>query len=219
MNSALIVHFAAALFAIMNPVGCLPLFVSATKSEQAGVRRYVAVFLTLFITAMLLLFYWSGQAVLNFFGVPLSSFQIAGGLILLLNGISMVSGDDHSKITAMATKVATRSDLETAESDFRNLLIPLGMPIFVGPGSISTVILFSGKAETLQDNLGMSLVIVGIALVTLLTLLLSKPVTRILGDMGLDIAARLMGLILAAMGVNFVIEGIATVTGADWSLH
>jgi len=216
MDTALIIHFATALFAILNPLGNLPLYVSATHGERPEVRRYIALFLVAFVLAMLLLFYWSGQGILDFFGVPLPAFQIAGGLILLLNGLAMVRGDEGSKVAAMADKVAERGDLAEAESAFKRLLIPLGIPVMVGPGSLSTVILFSGRAHGFADDLGMSVVIAGMALLTLILLVLSQPLTRFLGEMGLDIAARLMGLILASMGVTFMLEGINAITHAGW---
>jgi MarC family membrane protein len=212
MEPSPIIHFTAALFAVMNPLGNLPLYISATTGERSGVQRYVALFLALFVALMLLGFLWSGNALLEFFGISLPAFRIAGGIILLLNGIAMVAGHEGKKIEALAGKISERSDLVEAENQFRIILIPIGIPIFVGPGSISTVILFSGQAGTIADRLGMSAVIVGMALFILLLLLASKRIGRLLGTMGLDIAARLMGLILAAMGIQFMLAGLADVT-------
>jgi len=212
MDTGLIIHFAAALFAVMNPLGTLPLYISATSGERSGVQRFVAVFLAVFIAAMLLVFFWFGNSLLHFFGISLASFRIAGGIILLLGGINMVGGHEGKKIEALADKIAGRSDLAEAENQFKKILIPIGIPIFVGPGSISTAILFSGQAHSTADHLGMSVVILAMALAVLVLLLVSKPVERLLGSMGLDIAARLMGLILAAMGIQFMLAGLAEVT-------
>lgn len=212
MDASPIIHFAAALFAVMNPLGNLPLYISATKGERSGVQRFVALFLALFIIVMLLTFFWTGNTILHFFGISLSSFRIAGGIILLLNGIGMVAGHEGKKIEAMAAKIAEKNDLIEAEHQFQSILIPIGIPIFVGPGSISTVILFSGQASSLGDRLGMSAVVVGMAALVLVLLLSSKPIGALLGNMGLDIAARLMGLILAAMGIQFMLAGLADVT-------
>jgi multiple antibiotic resistance protein len=212
MDTSLIVHFAAALFAVMNPLGNLPLYISATSDERSGVQRFVAVFLAIFIAAMLLVFFWFGNSLLHFFGISISSFRIAGGIILLLSGISMVGGHEGKRIEALADKIAGQSDLAEAENQFKRILIPIGIPIFVGPGSISTAILFAGKAGSTSDRLGMSMVIAGMAVLALLLLWLSKPIGRLLGSMGLDIAARLMGLILAAMGIQFMLAGLAEVT-------
>lgn len=212
METSPIIHFVAALFAVMNPLGNLPLYISATTAERSGVQRYVALFLAFFIALMLLTFFWSGSALLHFFGISLPAFRIAGGIILLLNGIAMVAGHEGKKIEALADRISAKSDLVEAENQFRDILIPIGIPIFVGPGSISTVILFSGQAGSMGDRLGMSAVILAMALLVLALLLASKPIGKLLGNMGLDIAARLMGLILAAMGVQFMLAGLADVT-------
>jgi len=212
MDAGYIIHFAAALFAVMNPLGNLPLYISATSDERSGVQHYVAGFLSLFIAVVLLGFFWSGSALLHFFGVSLAAFRIAGGIILLRSGISMVAGHEGKNVEALADKISARGDLAEAESQFRRILIPIGIPIFVGPGSISTVILFNSQTTSLDTRIGMSAVIIGLSLVVLLLLMLSRPISRLLGSMGLDITARLMGLILAAMGIQFMLAGLAEVT-------
>jgi len=212
MDTGQIIHFAAALFAVMNPLGNLPLYISATSEERPGVQRFVAAFLALFIATLLLVFFWSGHSLLHFFGVSLAAFRIAGGIILLRSGISMVAGHEGKNVEALADKLSAKGDLVEAENQFRRILIPIGIPIFVGPGSISTVILFSEQAGDTGNRVGMSLIIVGLAVLVYVLLQLSKSIGRILGTMGLDIAARLMGLILAAMGIQFMLAGLAEVT-------
>ena len=212
MDNSIIIHFAAALFAIMNPLGNLPLFISATSGEKSRVRNLVALFLSLFVAVMLLVFFWTGTGILEFFGISLSSFRIAGGIILLLNGIHMVSGEAGKAVDNVADKMAAQSDVAEAEMQFKKILIPIGIPIFVGPGTISTVILFSGQVQSIGDKVGMSVTIVSMALLLFVLLLTSKAIGRVLGDMGLDIAARLMGLVLAAMGIQFILAGLAAVT-------
>ncbi|MGE9269557.1 MAG: MarC family protein [Verrucomicrobiales bacterium] len=212
MDLTLITHFAGALFAIMNPLGNLPVYINATSDERLGTQRYLALFLSLFIAIALLVFFWSGNSMLQFFGVSLPAFRIAGGILLLLTGIGMVRGHEGKRVEQMADKVTDVSDLEAAEHRFRSLLIPVGVPLFVGPGSISTVILFAGQASNPGERLGMSGVILGMTLVTFLLLLVSERIGKLLGAMGLDIAARLMGMILAAIGVQFMLAGFGEVT-------
>jgi MarC family membrane protein len=211
MDATLLIHFAAALFAILDPVGNLPVFISATSYERVGAQRYIALFLALFVGGTLMLFFWSGSAILRFFGVSLPSFQIAGGILLLLSGIAMVQGQGERQTERLVDKLSSESDLEAAGHRFRNLLIPVGIPLFVGPGSISTVILFGEQAGTVADKTGMALVILAITVVVYVVLLLGQPLGRLLGSMGLDITTRLMGLILAAIGVQFVLTGLM-----DW---
>ena len=212
MDLTLITHFAGALFAIMNPLGNLPVYINASAGERLGAQRYLALFLSVFIAVALLVFFWSGSGLLHFFGVSLPAFRIAGGILLLLTGIGMVRGQDGKRVEQLADKVTEESDLEAAEHRFRNLLIPVGVPLFVGPGSISTVILFAGQASNPTERLGMSAVILGMCLLTFLLLLASERIGKLLGPMGLEIAARLMGLILAAIGVQFMLAGLGDVT-------
>lgn len=212
MDKTLIAHFAAALFAIMNPLGNLPIYINATSDERLGAQRYLALFLSAFIAAFLCLFFWTGSGLLDFFGVSLPAFRIAGGILLLLTGIGMVRGHESKNVEQIADKVGDESNLEAAEHRFRSLLIPLGVPLFVGPGSISTVILFAGKAYNIGDRLALTGVILAIAAVTFVLLLVSDRVGKYLGPMGLDIAARILGLILAAIGVQFMLAGLEAVT-------
>lgn len=208
VDDKLLIHFAAALFAIMNPLGNLPVYISSTTGARPGERRWVAILLSAFILGMLTMFFWAGEGILGFFGVSLSSFRIAGGILLLLSGIGMVRGKESKKVEEMAEKVEGGSDFRDAEGLLQRILIPVGIPLFVGPGSISTVILFAGKADSWTQRMGMNGVILGMSIVVLLLLLVSARVGRLLGPMGLDIAARLMGLILAAIGVQFMLEGL-----------
>ncbi|MGJ8632958.1 MAG: MarC family protein [Luteolibacter sp.] len=210
MDKILLIHFAAALFAIMNPLGNLPVYISSTAEAHGGERRWVALLLTGFILVMLIVFFWAGESILNFFGVRLSSFRIAGGILLLLSGIGMVRGHAKKNVEELASRVEGTSDLRAAEGLLQKILIPVGIPLFVGPGSISTVILFAGKADTWAERLWMSSVLVGMCLVIYLLLMISERIGRVLGPMGLDIAARMMGLVLAAIGVQFMLEGLGT---------
>mgnify|MGYP005988742141 CR=1 FL=1 len=212
MDYALLIHFFAALFAIMNPLGNLPVYISATAGERIGTQRFLALFLSGFVAIFLIVFLWSGSSVLHFFGVSLPAFRIAGGILLLLTGIGMVRGQNAHQVAKMADRVGDESDLQAAEHRFRTLLIPVGVPLFVGPGSISTVILFYGQADGLMTRLGLSVVVILVSLATLGLLLLSERIGRVLGPMGLDIAARILGLILTAIGIQFMLSGLEEVT-------
>jgi multiple antibiotic resistance protein len=212
MDQTLLLHFAAALFAIMNPLGNLPVYINATVGEDPKAQRYVALFMAVFIAAMLSVFFWFGSGILHFFGVSLPTFRIAGGILLLMSGIGMVGGREGKQVDQLADKVGEQSARQEAEHRFRNLLIPVGVPLFVGPGSISTVILFAGQADTWVTRLPLSLVVPAMAAVVFLFLLMSERVGKLLGPMGLDIATRLMGLILAAIGVQFILSGLGAVT-------
>jgi multiple antibiotic resistance protein len=208
---SLISNFAAALFAIINPFGNLPIFISYTVGEQRAVQRWLALFITFTILVFLIVFLVSGTAILKFFGISLAAFQIAGGILLLLTGIDMVRGQHNEELRQLAAK-ANMNAFQEAELMYRKILIPLGIPLFVGPGSISTAILYANKAKNNETFLGLIVVIVGICALVLVILLLGHAIAKLLGQTGLDIATRLMGLLLAAIGVQFILSGLSDAT-------
>jgi MarC family membrane protein len=211
MDLTLMVNFGAALFAVVNPLGNLPVFVSFTANDSKRVQSYLALFFAVWIAAMLLVFLFTGQDVLRFFGIGLPAFRIAGGILLLLTGLSMVRGQAAEKVENIAAQQDSTA-LQLAERRFRDVLIPLGVPMFVGPGSITTVILYAGKAGGRSDTLGLAGVVLTLAAGTGVVLLAGRWVHKALGDTGLDIATRILGLFLGAMGVQFMIDGVASIT-------
>lgn len=204
-------NFGAALFAVVNPLGNLPVFVSFTAKDERRVQAFLALFFAIWIAGGLLLFMFTGQDILEFFGIGLPAFRIAGGILLFLTGLSMIRGEGTNAAAGPADQ-DEGSSIEKAERRFRDVLIPLGVPIFVGPGSITTVILYSGKAKGEAQTLGLAAVVLMIAVVSGLVLSTASWVRKAMGDTGLDIATRILGLFLAAMGVQFVLDGLASVT-------
>ena len=211
MDKTLIFNFAAAMLSIVNPFGNLPLFISYTAGERKQVRNWLAVFIAVTVLVLLTIFLILGTELLNFFGITIPAFQISGGILLLLTGIGMV----HGKRTTHSPKLPDkfyRNDLKEAESIYSKILIPLGIPLFVGPGAISTVILYSSRVHNQSTLIGEIVVLAGISLVVLLILLSADRIQRLLGEMGIEIATRLLGLILAAIGVQFILNGLANAT-------
>lgn len=211
MDWSLIGNFATALIAIVNPLGNLPVFVSYTAGDRRHVRQFLAVFVAATVLVFLLLFLVAGQAILGFFGITLASFRIAGGILLLLTGIGMIRGHDTKNIEAVVAK-AEVDDLTVAETRYRKIIVPLGIPLFVGPGSISTVILYANQAKTNTTLLGLAGTIVCVSLFVLVCLLASEWIKGLIGEVGLDIATRILGLLLAAIGVQFILGGLAEAT-------
>lgn len=211
MDTTLLVSFGAALFAVVNPLGNLPIFVSFTSNDDKKVQSFLALFFGVWIAVMLLLFLFTGEDILEFFGITLPAFRIAGGILLLLTGLSMIRGQVDEKVHA-ALSDAESKPFQEAERRFRDVLIPLGVPVFIGPGSITTAILYADKASTKAQTLGLAVVILIMAAGTGVVLLVARWAHRALGNTGLDIATRILGLFLAAMGVQFMIDGLAGVT-------
>jgi multiple antibiotic resistance protein len=211
MDKTLIFNFAAAMLSVVNPFGNLPLFISYTAGERKRVRNWLAVFIASTVFGLLTLFLVFGTELLNFFGITIPAFQISGGILLLLTGIRMVHGKKSLHNPELADKLF-RDDLKEAESVFSKILVPLGIPLFVGPGAISTAILYSSRDRNQATLLGEIAVLMGISFVVLLTLLIADRIQNLLGTIGIEIATRLLGLILAAIGVQFILNGLASAT-------
>jgi MarC family membrane protein len=205
--------FAATLFALLNPFGMLPVFIGYTGGKRIRVQRWVALFVSITVLGLMLLFLFAGTALLNFFGITLDAFRIAGGILLLLIGLKTIARDIATKAKDLTVESEV-GELIEAESVYRQIVVPFAIPLLVGPGSIANLILYAGEARQAQDAKlfwGLVAVTVGVSFLTLLILLSGRFLRRLLGDVGLSIATRILGLLVASIGVQFVIEGLSNV--------
>jgi multiple antibiotic resistance protein len=206
------VNFFVALFALLDPIGNVPLFAASTVGASNRERAQIAVYISLFAAGFLIFFYFSGLSLLAFFGISMPAFRIAGGVILFILGLKMVNDD----FTASFAQVGgDPSDERTyVRRHIERLIVPFAMPLLIGPGAISTVIIYASQAkeyglEGAAIGLG---VIAAVALATLVSFLLTPIIGRLLGKIGLSIIVRVLGLILCAMAVQFVLIGMADAT-------
>lgn len=180
-----------ALFVIMDPIGLVPVFVGLTKGMELDRRKRALQVVTTTGSILLFLFALVGRQILQLFGITLSSFMIAGGLLLVILSLqSLLHG--------------TWVDAGTSEDDIG--VVPLTFPLLVGPGAITLVML------TLETS-GYVVAILSIVIVMFLTWLIFRSIDRIhslLGKVGSAVVARLMAVFIAAMGVQFVISGLQT---------
>ena len=202
--------FAATLFALLNPLGMLPVFIGYTAGMRVGVQRWLAIFVSITVLGLMLVFLFAGTALLNFFGITLDAFRIAGGILLLLIGIRTVAQDpvNKAKDLMVASEVGV---LREAESVYGQIVVPLAMPLLVGPGVIANLILYAGEARSATVFWGLVGVAVGVSFLTLVILLSGGFLRGLLGDVGLSIATRILGLLVASIGVQFVIVGLTNV--------
>jgi MarC family membrane protein len=205
--------FAATLFALLNPFGMLPVFIGYTADRSISVQRWLALFISITVMGLMLLFLLAGTALLNFFGITIDAFRVAGGILLLLIGIRTVAHDpaSKSKDLVVASEVGA---LGEAESVYGQIVVPFAMPLLVGPGVIANLILYAGVAwerKSAKLAWGLVAVTVGISFLTLVILLSGGFLRRLLGDVGLSIATRVLGLLVASIGVEFVIAGLTNV--------
>lgn len=212
------VNFFVALFALIDPIGNVPLFAAATATDKARDRRIVAVYIALFVVGFLTFFYFTGLSLLEFFGISLAAFRIAGGVILFLLGLEMARDD----FTAQFADAADEAEAETAGRKsrtgagrrFERMIVPFAMPLLIGPGAISTVVIYASEAKSFGLSgaaIGVG-VISAVALTVLLAFLAAPALTKLLGRIGMTIVVRVLGLILCALAVQFVLIGIADST-------
>ena len=179
------------LFVIMDPIGVIPVFLGLVKGMpekivEKQIRNAVVVTIVVMVA-----FIFFGLEVLNFFNIDIVSFKIAGGIILLILGIFYVLG----------------LELRSKNEEKNDISIPIGVPLLVGPGTITTVIILVGTVGTVVTLIAGGLAI----LVTLIILYLSKSIYKILGAHWTNIISRIMGIILAAIAVEFMRQGIVQI--------
>jgi MarC family membrane protein len=212
MDFSFLSNFAITLFALLNPIGMLPVFISYTAHELKAVQRLVALFVSLTVMALLLVFLLIGSPILQFFGISLDSFRIAGGILLLIIGIGIVNGKSSDNKEEIVT-TETNNNLTQAKSIYSQIVIPMAMPLLVGPGVIANVILYSNEASKKRDGLGIELILM-IALVSFLVFVIlaaGKWLQKMIGNIGLNITQRIMGLFVAAIGVQFMVTGVINI--------
>lgn len=188
------------LIFIVDPFAAVPIFVTLTERFSIADRSSIRIKATFIALAMLMVFAITGMKFFELFGITLPAFQIAGGLLLL--GLGM------SQLNATRRKVSSEEEDEgLAKHDVT--VFPLAMPLLAGPGAISTVILLATKAGSLLRLFELLAAIVVCMVVVLLVLRSAHSLTRVLGQTGLTLLSRIMGIVLTAVAVQFVLNGIA----------
>jgi multiple antibiotic resistance protein len=194
------------IFAIVDPFGALPFFVALTdglapEDREVVLRRAVVV-----LGVILGLFALLGRFLFAVFGFTLGAFEIAGGILLFLVAFDMLQGEmTRTKFTAQDHDAAVARRDEIA-------VVPLGIPLLAGPGAISTVMIYEGSAGSDPWIIVATfLAILITACATFVILKLGHPILRRLGRTGIMAMTRVLGLILAALGVQFVLNGVASV--------
>jgi|GEM_PF-9513 multiple antibiotic resistance protein len=193
--------FFIALLAIVNPMGMLPVFINMTAHQTAEVRRKNSVMAAVSMGIILLVVLFSGEAILRFFGISVDSFRVGGGILILLMAISMLNAKMGN------VRQTKEEELDSAERD-NVAVVPLGTPLLAGPGAISTVILYAQRYPSPLHYIYLMVAIVLLACLIACLFRLAPAITRLFGKTGINIVTRLMGLIMAAMGVEFIASGL-----------
>ncbi|MBR2657944.1 MarC family protein [Yoonia sp.] len=197
---ALIAAFTT-LFIIMDPPGLAPVFIALTQGMTPSQRRAIAIRACIVAASLLMLFLFVGEALLGFIGISMDAFRIAGGVLLFLTALDML----------FQRRQARREDNAAegqAEHQDDPSVFPLALPLIVGPGAITTVILLAGNSPSAADYGAIAGVVFAVLLITFLSFLAAPMIERALGKTGLNILTRVLGMLLAALAVQFVMDGL-----------
>lgn len=192
-----------ALFAIVNPVGGVPIFVSATQSWSSGDRKRAIRTITLTVFSVLVVSIFIGDKILAFFGISIPSFQVGGGILLLLMAISMMHG-------RRSGARQTEEELQAAADHEATAIVPLSIPLLAGPGAISSMIIAAEQSPSIWGHVWLIAPVTAVVLLLWGILTLSVRIANRLGTIGINIVTRLMGLILAAMAIEFMAHGLGS---------
>jgi multiple antibiotic resistance protein len=192
-----------ALLAIVNPIGAVPFFLHFTQSfspeERDRTRRVsaTAAFLVVSISGL------AGLKIIEFFGITIASFQVGGGLLLLMSAVHMLNAQQ-----AESRPDDVHQGQQKAEAGSSIAVVPLTIPLLTGPATISTMVIYAEKTRTFWQHAALVGYGVVIGLATFLVFLASDRIARVLGQTGINVMTRLMGLILAAMAVELLADGL-----------
>jgi multiple antibiotic resistance protein len=187
---------------IIDPPGCAPIFASLTRDASAADRRSMAIRSCLIAWSILMFFALLGRPMLGALGISLASFRIAGGILLFYIAVEMVFERRTERRERRADSIEG-----TPEADDISVF-PMAMPMIAGPGSIASAMLWVSRAETPVHVAIVLAAITVVMLMTLVTLLATGPLLRLIGDKIESVITRILGVILAALAAQFVIDGL-----------
>ncbi|KVL11922.1 MarC family protein [Burkholderia cepacia] len=189
------------LLALINPIGAVPFFLSLTAQQTDLERRRtiriasVSVFCVMTVTALL------GQQIIDFFGISVGSLEVGGGIIMLLMAINMLNAQ-------IGNTRSTPEERHEAELKDNIAVVPLAIPLLTGPGSISTVIIYAANSGHWYERAGLVAIGAVLAFLCFVAMRLAEPIANWIGRTGINIATRLMGLMLSALAVEFIVNGL-----------
>lgn len=194
----------ANFFVILDPIGVVPFFITLTAGMTPSERRVTAFKSVAIATMILLLFTVVGRPLLHYLGITLPAFRVAGGMLLFLLAIDMVLVKESG-----IRSTTPKEDEEAAHRRPDVATFPLAIPLIAGPGAIASVILMQGqRVGDMAGQIVTAAVMVGVLLITALSFLAAARIMSLLGLTGINVMTRVLGIILAALAVNNVIEGV-----------
>ena len=193
----------AVLFVIIDPPGCAPIFATLTRGTSRKHQVEMA-FKSVFIAAIILSgFAYAGEFIFAKLGISLDSLRIAGGIMLFIIGLNMVFEKRTEKRKDRAEEV-----LETTKDPEDISVFPMGIPMIAGPGTMASLLILMGRANNWQQELTIMIALASVLLISLIAFLISGPLIRLMGETFTNILTRVLGVLLATLAAQFVLDGI-----------
>ena len=208
MDWSLLVNAFIATLAILNPIGDMPIFLEHVENDEPKVQRAVALLMALSIFIMLTIFFIFGSKILSVFGITIPAFRLAGSIILLGVGLRMLQGKSKFERNGLEAARAQGSTFDRARDRLSHIVVPVGMPLFIGPGSIATVMLYAEKITTFPMAVMMIVMLFLCAAAVGAVLVASRYLFAKIGPNGTQIVIRFMGMILCSIAMQFMIDGV-----------
>lgn len=198
MDSAFLISAFVTLFVVIDPIGLTPIFIALTPGMTARHRRAIAIRATAIAAGLLFLFAFLGEQVLGFIGISMPAFRIAGGILLFLTALDML----------FERRTKRREDQAELEDLPDPSVFPIAIPLIAGPGAIASIILLVGQADDTIGMLSVLGVMIAVLAIVFVLFLTATVIERALGKTGIVVVTRLLGMLLAALSVQFVLDGI-----------
>lgn len=195
------------LFVVIDPPGCAPIFAGLTSGATGPQARAMALRACMIATLILVLFALFGEQLLGALHIELNSFRIAGGIMLFLIALEMVFEKRTRRREERAEKIRATPEVEDVS------VFPLAIPMLAGPGSIATIMLLMSRAQGTQATLVILASLIAVMVLSLLALLAAKPFMRLIGVQAEAVVTRLLGVLLAALAAQYVVDGIRALIG------
>ena len=198
MDLSLYITAFVTLFVVIDPIGLTPIFIALTPGQNAQERRRIGIRALVIAAILLTLFGLAGEAILKGIGISLPAFRIAGGLLLFLTALDML----------FERRTERREEQGQPETAHDPSVFPLAMPLLAGPGALATMILLVGQQSGWAHLVMIHLVMLAVLGIAMALFLIATPLARALGRTGIMVVTRLLGMLLAALSVQFVIDGL-----------
>ncbi|WP_423141192.1 MarC family protein [Parablastomonas sp. CN1-191] len=195
------------LFVVIDPPGCAPIYAGLTAGASRAQARTMALRACVIATAILLVFALVGEKLLGALHIELDAFRIAGGIMVFLIALDMVFEKRTQRREERAEKIRETPEIEDVS------VFPMAMPMIAGPGSIATIMLLMGRAHGTEATLAILAALAAVMVLTLLSLFAAGPLLKLLGARVEAVITRLLGVLLAALAAQYVIDGIKGVLG------